>query len=118
MIHDSELEAAGGLAGIKDPGYLELIIDKPFTEYFGEEQYPGLFFKAAVYMHGLATAHCFFDANKRTALLTALTFLDLNGFEVNAPWEDLFEVTIRVATKEMDVWELAEWLKLNSVATN
>ncbi len=39
------LEQEGGLSGDKEPGLIDLIADKPFTDYFGEEQYPGLFMK-------------------------------------------------------------------------
>lgn len=48
-FHDFVLQQHGGLQGIREPGYLDLIIEKPFTDYFGEEQYPGIFMKTAVY---------------------------------------------------------------------
>ena len=34
---------------------------------------------AAAYAYGIAKAHAFVDGNKRTAFVTALTFLRLNG---------------------------------------
>jgi death-on-curing protein len=36
--------------------------------------------RAAAYAFGLARNHSFVDGNKRTAFLTATTFLDLNGY--------------------------------------
>lgn len=114
-IHDYQRELYGGLEGIKEPGYLDLIVDKPFTEFYGEQQYPGLFLKAAVYMHGLATAHAFNDANKRTAVVVCAVFLNINGFPLNADANDeLFSVALRVATKKMDLYDLADWLQENS----
>lgn len=58
-IHDMELSNSSGLQGIREPGYLNLISEKPFSEFYGEEQYPGLFLKAAVFMEGLIKSHCF-----------------------------------------------------------
>ncbi|WP_239713432.1 Fic family protein [Paenibacillus sp. 19GGS1-52] len=73
-IHDSELAESNGLAGIREPGYLNFISEKPFSVIFGEEQYPGLFLKAAVLLDGLISSHCFFDANKRTGVLATYVF--------------------------------------------
>ncbi|WP_338709242.1 type II toxin-antitoxin system death-on-curing family toxin [Paenibacillus amylolyticus] len=113
-IHDQELAISCGLSGLREPGYLEFIADKPFTEVFGEEQYPGLFLKAAVLMSGLIQSHCFNDANKRTGVLTTYIFLNVNGYELDANEEDLFRMAIRVATNDVDNSVLAKWLEQNS----
>ncbi|OME79615.1 death-on-curing protein [Paenibacillus sp. FSL A5-0031] len=114
MIHDLQLHKYGGLSGVKEPGYLELLAEKPFTEYFGEEQYPGLFYKAAVYFEGIAAAHAFNDGNKRTSVVVTYTFLQLNGYELEADWMELFETAISVAQKKMSLGNLSQWLEKNS----
>ncbi|WP_378107360.1 type II toxin-antitoxin system death-on-curing family toxin [Cohnella cellulosilytica] len=114
QFHDSLLSRHGGLQGIREPGYLDLIIEKPYTAYFGEEQYPGIFMKAAVYWHGLATAHCFSDGNKRTATMTALVFLSLNGCILTATDDELFGTVLQIATGRMQLKDLASWIELNS----
>jgi death-on-curing protein len=111
QFHDFVLHQHGGLQGVREPGYLDLIIEKPFTDFFGGEQYSGIFMKAAVYWHGIATSHCFSDGNKRTATMTALVFLDLNGFELKADDDELFEIVIRVATSEITIENLAKWIE-------
>jgi death on curing protein len=111
QFHDFVLRQHGGLQGIREPGYLDLIIDKPFTDYFGEEQYPGIFMKAAVYWHGIAASYCFSDGNKRTATMTALIFLQLNGYVLKANNDELFEIAITVATSEISLEELAKWIE-------
>jgi death on curing protein len=45
--------------------------------------------EAAVLAHGIAEGQCFIDGNKRLALAAMLTFLELNGYRVNAPDPDL-----------------------------
>lgn len=111
LFHDIVLDGDGGLAGEKDPGYIDFIAEKPFQESFGHELYPGLFLKAATYMHGIITAHPFFDGNKRTGVLTCLAFLDLNHRPLQCDPDELFLVAIAVATNELDVEQLAAWLE-------
>ena len=67
--------------------YFNFMAEKPAKELFGEEIYPGLFLKAAIYMHGFATRQFFADGNKRTAYLTTSTFLEINGFTSNSMLE-------------------------------
>lgn len=113
-IHDTELAESNGLGGIREPGYLDFISEKPFSVVFGEEQYPGLFLKAAVLMDGLISSHCFYDANKRTGVLVTYVFLGMNGVELDADPEELFNVAIQVATKKIGIHPLAAWLEKNS----
>lgn len=110
-IHDLQIKEHGGLPGIKEPGYLELLADKPFTDYYGTEQYPGLFLKAAVYFEGIATAHVFNDGNKRTAVLVTYTFLSLNGYDLECDWEELFHLSIEVAQGRVPIDNLSVWLE-------
>lgn len=115
LLHDECIKETGGLAGTKDPGYVHLIADKPFMVLYSFEQYPGFFLKAACYMHSIITTHAFFDANKRTGLLCALTFLDLNNYSLDVDWEELFNITILVATNDLSLEELAEYFEKNSI---
>lgn len=114
QIHDAELANSNGLSGIKEPGYLDFLSEKPFSTVFGEEQYPGLFLKAAVLMQGIAVSHCFYDGNKRTAALSTYVFLKMNGYELNVEQSALVEVTLQIATKAMDIHQLSLWLEKNT----
>jgi death on curing protein len=111
QIHDDQIKDHGGLEGIKEPGLLESLSKRPFSRYFGEEQYPGLFLKAAVYWEGLATGHFFNDANKRTSVMVMLVFLDMNGIELDVDPEILFEMALRVAKRNIDLYDLAVWIE-------
>ncbi|UOF89581.1 type II toxin-antitoxin system death-on-curing family toxin [Fodinisporobacter ferrooxydans] len=115
-IHDMYLNEFGGLSGEKEPGLISFMAEKPFTEYFGEEQYPGLFMKAAVYLEGFATKQLFNDGNKRTALACALIYLELNGYYITEQYElELYEYTIYVAENKPLLEEIASWLKARSM---
>jgi len=75
-------------------------------------RYDGLddvFVIAAMYAIALARGHCFVDANKRTALVTALTYLQLQGFDIDRD-EELEETMVYVAQGLIDRDELADLL--------
>jgi death-on-curing protein len=114
MLHDIALQEYGGLPGENEPGLIDFLAEKPFQIVFGRELYPGLFMKAAVYLHGLATNQYFCDGNKRTGVLCAVTFLLINGHELDVEEDSLYHMTIKVANKEVTLTELAEWIEKNS----
>ncbi|WP_145142265.1 type II toxin-antitoxin system death-on-curing family toxin [Paenibacillus sp. Y412MC10] len=114
-IHDTALELYNGLPGINEPGLIAFIAEKPFQGFGDEEYYPGLFLKAAVYMEGFAVHQLFCDGNKRTGYLCAKVFLMLNGYHLQVTDDDLYETTIAVATKDIGLHQLADWLERNSV---
>lgn|GEM_PF-121369 len=119
MFHDMALQEFGGLPGEYEPGLIDSLAYKPFQTYdFGGhtyEPYPGLFTKAAVYMHTLATSQYFVDGNKRTAYITAATFLEFNGYVVVISDWELYFVSKLVANKKWSLEKLADWLERNSV---
>lgn len=61
---------------------LEQTVQIPATEVFGHERHQTIFDKAAALLETLSRNHCFIDGNKRTAILSAVTFLRLNGYEL------------------------------------
>jgi death on curing protein len=81
IIHDRQIARHGGAAGMRDIELLEAAIERPRNKIaYGS---PSLEELAAAYAFGIAKAHAFVDGNKRTAFVTAATFLRLNGFEVH-----------------------------------
>lgn len=114
-IHDVMLERYGGLEGEHEPGSIDFMADKPFTEVFGYERYQGIFIKAAVYMYGFATSQFFVDGNKRTAYGCAALFLELNDYMLKISDEDLYDVSKAIANEEITLDELACWLEENSM---
>jgi death-on-curing family protein len=77
-IHDRQIARHGGAPGMRDRSLLEAGCARPLNQAaYGTPTLPEL---AAAYAYGIAKAHAFVDGNKRTAFVTALTFLRLNGF--------------------------------------
>ena len=83
--------------GTRDRGLLESAVLTPRQKYAGAYLHADLVQMAAAYLFHLCKNHPFIDGNKRTAAMTALIFLDVNGYDLNATNEQLFELVVGVA---------------------
>ena len=72
---------------------------------------------AAAYAYGLARNHPFIDGNKRISLIAAFTFLELNGWQVQAEEAATVLVFLDLAAGKLDENQLARWLEGNSRAS-
>ena len=69
------------------------------THYYG---YGDLFDIAAAYAFHLAESQAFLDGNKRTAIASALTFLDGNGVYRTPDQAELYQAMIDIANHKLD----------------
>lgn len=113
-FHLRQLAEHGGGEGVRDEGLLDSALGRPLNKFSYEE--PDIFMLAAAYAYGIATNHPFVDGNKRTAYVTALTFLRLNGFRVTASQTDKYDTFIKLASGELEEEALAEWFRSNAEA--
>lgn len=110
-IHDEQIKEYGGIHGIRDNDLLESAVKMPQASFGGDYLNQDLFEMAAAYAFHIAENQPFLDGNKRTALVSALVFLDINGFEVSDKNMRLYDAMIAIAKKEMDKYGLAKLLK-------
>lgn len=110
-IHHDQVNAFGGLHGVRDQGLLESALGQAQQTYAYTED---LYETAAQYGVSLAKNHPFLDGNKRTAADCMLTFLMLNGIEPTLTPEQLFEWTLQAAVGELDRAGLAKRLRKHS----
>lgn len=87
---------------VRDVGLLESAVHRPSAAMFGQEAYPDLIDKAAALLQSLAINHPFFDGNKRTAWLSCVTFLAMNGVQLRPDIDAAERLVIAVATGAMD----------------
>lgn len=66
---------------------------------------------AAAYLFHIVSNHPFVDGNKRTGLLTALVFLDLNGIAIEHGSDELYVLTMAVAEGKLTKSAIAEELR-------
>jgi death-on-curing protein len=100
----------GGEEGVRDQGLLESALAQPQATFGGEYVHDGLFAMAAAYLFHIVSNHPFLDGNKRTGLLSALVFLDLNGITIGLESEVLYDLTMSVAEGRADKDEIAATL--------
>lgn len=65
---------------------------------YGES--PTIFDLAAAYGYGLAKNHPFIDGNKRVAFVVMAVFLELNGYSLDVPEDEVVQVMLRLAAGE------------------
>lgn len=111
FLHYRLIETTGGTHGIRDLGALQSAVARPQTTFDGDDLYPDLFSKAAALFESLAKNHPFVDGNKRTAVTAAALFLRVNGFLLETTQNDLYMLTMKMATGEAGAGEVAKWLR-------
>ena len=77
IIHDRQIARHGGASGLREEGPLKNALLQPVNNWHYENA--DTFECASAYAFGIAKAHAFVDGNKRTAFVTSVTFLRLNG---------------------------------------
>lgn len=110
-LHDRVIGRIGGMPGLRDPAALASCVAQPKTAVFGEERFPTVFDKAAAYCYFIVRMHPFFDGNKRTGLLAAITFLIDNGIDPRFDAEAMYGAIIRAATESSEPEDLAAVLR-------
>jgi death on curing protein len=111
--HNELLGEHGGAPGIRDQGLLESALARPRNLHVYSERTPSLFRLAAAYASGILRNHPFIDGNKRTALVVAVSFLELNGIAFDAPQQDAYLACYELATGRMSEARFASWLRRN-----
>jgi death on curing protein len=116
LIKYLDLEDAIQLVGavgffVKDLGLLDSALARPKTSIFGEDAYTTLELKGASLMHSVIKNHPMIDGNKRTAWILMVTFMALNGLDVEMTTETGMMLAIGLATDELTLDQAAELIK-------
>lgn len=100
--------------GLRDWGLLDSALNRPFNAFcYGRySDVPAL---AAIYALGICQNHPFIDGNKRTAFISSVAFLRLNGYRLTATKEDATKVFLDLAQGKIDELLLVEWFRDNSI---
>lgn len=110
-IHKNEILTAGGLGGIRDRNSLESAVAAPQASY-NSVFLMDVFEMAATYLNSIALNHPFFDGNKRAALASSLTFLFMNGYEIEELYsEELADKTLDLINGKISKTDLATFFK-------
>lgn len=113
--------SSGELIGLKDAAALDMAVNQPQQEVFGEELYPTIYDKASILAINLAKRHPFQNGNKRTALVAMITFLMMNGYTTSFTQEEAVQFILNITTsnQEFDLMkeEVANFLETSGKVT-
>ncbi len=113
-LHFQIIEDFGGSHGVRDENRLKSVVEAPKQEVFGQQQYPDIFEKAAVYLRNIVGDHPFSDGNKRTAITVCGIFLARNHHKFSATPKALEDFAVQVATEHLDILTIATWLETHT----
>jgi death on curing protein len=113
-LHTLSLRRFGGTNGVRDLGLIEsALVSAQNAFYYGNGD---LYDIAAAYAFHLAQAQAFLDGNKRTAVIAALTFLELNGVTKAPNNIEIYDAIIAIAERRLDKPGLAEIFRSTAVS--
>jgi death on curing protein len=113
LFHSIQIAEHGGSEGIRDVGLLESALGKPQNIYNYNPDCT-IFELAASYGFCIAKNHPFVDGNKRTVLVTCLSFLRRNGYEILAEPAETYKIFYQLAAGEVEERALSKWLEIHS----
>lgn len=99
---------------MRDTVLLDSAIAQPLATFDGKFLYDDLHAMAAGYLFHIVQNHPFIDGNKRTGAAAAIVFLELNGLELTAPWEELVDLVLAVASESLPKDALIEFFQKHS----
>ena len=112
VIHDRQIARHGGASELRDKTLLEAAVVRPENKFSYEQA--DTFACAAAYAFGIAKEYAFVDGKKRTAFVTAFTFLRLNGYQFATSPIDGLRSMESIATGEVTELQFASWLQAGS----
>ncbi|MGQ9824210.1 MAG: type II toxin-antitoxin system death-on-curing family toxin [Desulfotomaculales bacterium] len=107
-IQRDQITRYGGETGIRDLELLLSALAVPEATFGGEFLHKNRFEMAAAYAFHICKNHPFYDGNKRTALVCALVFLELNGITIEDPGDVLYSAVMKLAEGKLSKHELAD----------
>ena len=109
LIHENQIQLYGGSLGIRDEAALLSALEAPRWAFqYGQADWVEL---AAIYFYHLMMNHVFIDGNKRVGTVAAILFLDIHGYWLEMPDEELEQLAFQVAAGEFERKEIASRLR-------
>lgn len=111
LLHTDTIEIGCGSYGIRDHSLLDAAIAMPRQQFGGNYLHQDLPGMAASHMFHISQSHPFIYGSKRTAVLSDLVFLSLNGIRELPDLNELERVTLQVAAGEMGKDVSTRWIR-------
>ena len=99
---------------MRDINLLSSAIAMPLASFSNNYLHTNIYEMAAAYTFHMCQHHPFVDGNKRTALASALVFLDMNGISISDPSGRLYDSMMSLASGKMGRLNLPKYCALFS----
>ena len=109
-IHSDQIREHGGLPGVRDENTLESALARPQQKWRSEANADAPML-AAAYAFGLVRGHPYRDGNKRIGFLAMVTFLGINGHELEATDVEVVTQFVALADGRVTENEIADWIR-------
>ena len=117
-IHNQEIQTAGTTAQLRSKDDLIACIESP-KAYFDGNYLMDIFEMASSYLISFCIRHPFIDGNKRVALASCLTFLLVNGYELNEEHDlEFADMTLDFLAHKINKQQLSQFFKERSTNLN
>lgn len=92
---------------------LKYAVDVVKSKIFNIDINPTIYDKASSYAYNIIRKHIFIDGNKRTGLIVAFYFLEINGYIISRiiPDTEIVNIALDVAQGKKTQKEISNWLK-------
>lgn len=110
-IHRKVVEKSGEDNTILFEGNLDLCVDAPRQEIFGQEIHRTIYEKAAALISSIQKLHPFLHGNKRTGYEACDVFLRMNGYILSVRKDEAVFASLKIATCLMDRAQTSLFLK-------
>lgn len=110
LLHQLITQETGGSREIRDIALLDSALEGVYATFDGVELYPSKEEKGARLGFTLISNHAFVDGNKRIGMYVMLTFLAVNGVELDCTNDEVVEAGLGVASGKMKYEQLLEWV--------
>lgn len=109
--YGGQVRYAEEMRGVKDKNLFESAVFEPQQSFAEQDLYPDIISKAACYLRSIAMNHPFYDGNKRTALLSTIVFLEMNGYKVTGSNDELYNLVKEIVEQKNSIEEISEKIK-------
>ena len=111
LIHSLVVEKTGGSQGVREAHAILALKELPQQQAFRSELYPEIEIKAALYARNIIMSHPFVDGNKRTGMMSAIVFLEDNGYTFEAQPGEIEGFAVSIVTKHLTFEDIGEWIR-------
>lgn len=111
LLHKLIAEETGGSVGVRDEALLDSALEAAFAGFGDKEFYPSKEEKAARLGYALISNHAFVDGNKRIGMYVMLTFLEVNGIDMNCTNGEVVEMGLGLADGSIGYDDLLKWIR-------